>query len=201
MHGNEGHSTLSSPLKDCTCTIHPHLLSLSIILYPSPLSRSHDKFCYLQQIWITTLSASPPPFPPIYPHVWLFAPHPSHSHFLCLFKSSLSKPLSLCRLTATAIFPRSSQWFLSFPPPHLFPLLLPQLPSTLLGNTTVVPPSPCSLAVKSTLLFQPKKKKIKEKSSDVSFSVLAALHGPWNILSLKQCTWWGSNMVGNCLLW
>lgn len=162
MHGNEGYSTLSSTLKDCTCTIHPHLLSLSIILYPSPLSCSHDKFCYLQQIWISTLSPSPPPFPPIYPHVWLFAPHPSHSHFLCLFKSSLSKPLSLCRLTATAIFPRSSQWFLSFPPPHLFPLLLPQLPSTLLGNTTVVPPSPCSLAVKSTLLFQPKKKKRKK---------------------------------------
>lgn len=178
MHGNEGHSTLSSPLKDCTCTIHPHLLSLSIILYPSPLSRSHDKFCYLQQIWITTLSPSPPPFPPIYPHVWLFAPHPSHSHFLCLFKSSLSKPLSLCRLTATAIFPRSSQWFLSFPPPHLFPLLLPQLPSTLLGNTTVVPPSPCSLAVKSTLLFQPKKKEKKKNplTSLFQFLLLFTVH-------------------------
>lgn len=81
MHGHEGYSTLSSTLKDCTCTIHPHLLSLSIILYPSPLSRSHDKFCYFQQIWITTLS---PPPPPIYPHVWLFAPRPSHSHFLCV---------------------------------------------------------------------------------------------------------------------
>lgn len=112
MHGNEGHSTLSSPLKDCTCTIHPHLLSLSIILYPSPLSRSHDKFCYLQQIWITTLSPSPPPFPPSIhmfgcllhtPRIPIFsvslkALSPNHCHFVGsqLLLYSLDLPSDFC---------------------------------------------------------------------------------------------------------
>lgn len=170
MHGHEAYSTLSSTLKDCTCTIHPHLLSLSIILYPSLLSRSHDRFCYLQQIWITTLSPSPPFFPPIYPHVWLFAPHPSHSHFLCVSLKTLSLSPNHRH------FVDSQLLLYSLDPPSDFclslrsTLLLPQLPSTLLGNTTVVPPSPCSLAVKSTLLFQPKKKKKKKKNPLTSLS-------------------------------
>lgn len=185
MHGHEGYSTLSSTLKDCTYTIHPHLLSHSIILYPSLLSRSQDTFCYLllaADLDYHTLS-TPPIFFPIYPHVWLFAPHPSHSHFLCVSLKTLSlspnhRHFVDSQLLLYSLDPPSDFCLSLRSTSFLSTLLLPQLPSTLLGNTTVVPPSPCSLAVKSTLLFQHKKKRKKKKSSDVSFSVLAALHGP-----------------------
>lgn len=111
-----------------------HLSSLSFILYPpSVLTLTADLDYYLQHT-----------------HVWLFASHPSHSHFTSLIHKispslSLPRPLWLLPISFFLLpyipsFPPSHFCF-SSPPPYLSPLL-PKLPSVVLGNTAPHPSPP-----------------------------------------------------------